>query len=106
MQQSRTEERRSIITRVELNWEDASGQAVSQSALLMDRSLGGAGIAITIPIATGTHVTIKERNRTLVGTVRYCRRERREFLLGVQYDEKDPAWARPVRGILTPTITP
>lgn len=96
MQHTRAEERRSIITRVELSWEDSSGNTVSQSALLMDRSLGGAGIVVKAPIPSGTHLTIRDRARTLEGTVRYCRLNGREFLVGIQYDEKDPSWARRV----------
>lgn len=94
MQQARTEERRSIISRVELSWLDATGQTVSHMALMVDRSLSGAGIAVSTPVTAGTRLSIKERSRTLTGTVRYCRPAGREYLIGVQYDEKDPAWSR------------
>lgn len=93
-QSARTEERRTLISRVELSWQDPNGQSVSQTALMVDRSIGGAGFAVNSSIAAGTRLSIKERSRTLTGTVRYCHVSGREYLIGVQYEEKDPAWAR------------
>ena len=96
MHHARTEERRPVVTRVKLTWENDSGQSVSQTALVVDRSLGGAGIAAHTPIPAGTHLSIKERTRTLTGTVRYCRPTGQEYAIGVQYEEKDAAWSKPL----------
>jgi hypothetical protein len=95
MSEPRTAERRFVITPVELRWQDASGQTVSHPALLVDRSSSGAGIESALAIQTGTSLSIKERTRTLTGTVRYCRQSGDEFIVGVKYDETDLFWARP-----------
>ncbi len=81
------------MCRISVAWTDHRGIQQSQTGLLEDRSLAGAGISVIHPIPVGTKVTFRGRKRELVGTVRYCRRARHNYLVGIRLDERDEAWA-------------
>jgi hypothetical protein len=81
-----TDFRKPVLTRVDVSWADASGKWQAVSARMEDRSPGGAGIRITLPVAVGSKVRIQSRQDDFAGEVRYCRADGRDFLLGIQRD--------------------
>src|ERR1700689_582647 len=79
-----------VMTLVEASWEDQSG-VQSVAARMEDRSSGGACIRINTPVGVGSKVRIQWRFEQFSGTAKYCRREGREYLAGIQRDlVKDP----------------
>lgn len=81
------------MCRISVAWTDREGAQQTQTGLLEDRSLAGAGISVNHPIPVGTKVKFRGRKRELAGIVRYCRRGRINYLIGVRLDERDEAWA-------------
>ena len=67
----------------EISWEDASGQHCQASAVLEDRSNSGACVRLTRPVAVGSVVTIRWQREQFSAVARNCRRDGREFLIGV-----------------------
>ena len=68
----------------EISWEDASGQHCQASAVLEDRSNSGACVRLTRPVAVGSVVTIRWQREQFSAVARNCRRDGREFLIGVR----------------------
>lgn len=68
----------------EISWEDASGQHCQASAVLEDRSTSGACVRLTRPLAVGSVVTIRWQREQFSAVARNCRRDGREFLIGVR----------------------
>jgi hypothetical protein len=68
----------------EISWEDASGQHCQASAVLEDRSNSGACVRLTRPVAVGSVVTIRWQREQFSAVARNCRRDGREFVIGVR----------------------
>ncbi|HEX6824056.1 MAG TPA: hypothetical protein VF123_18490 [Candidatus Sulfotelmatobacter sp.] len=68
----------------EISREDASGQHCQASAVLEDRSTSGACVRLTRPLAVGSVVTIRWQREQFSAVARNCRRDGREFLIGVR----------------------
>ena len=68
----------------EISWEDASGQHCQAPAVLEDRSTSGACVRLTRPVAVGSVVTIRWQREQFSAVARNCRRDGREFLIGVR----------------------
>jgi hypothetical protein len=81
------------MCRISVAWTDHKGIQQTQAGLLEDRSLTGAGISVIHPIPVGTKVTFRGRKRELAGIVRYCRRGRLNYQVGIRLDQTDEAWA-------------
>jgi hypothetical protein len=68
----------------EISWQDASGQHCQAPAVLEDRSNSGACVRLTRPVAVGSVVTIRWQREQFSAVARNCRRDGREFLIGVR----------------------
>jgi len=68
----------------EISWDDASGQHCQAPAVLEDRSNSGACVRLTRPVAVGSVVTIRWQREQFSAVARNCRRDGREFVIGVR----------------------
>jgi hypothetical protein len=68
----------------EISWEDASGQHCQAPAVLEDRSNSGACVRLTRPVAVGSVLTIRWQREQFSAVARNCRRDGREFVIGVR----------------------
>jgi hypothetical protein len=93
MRHTRTEPRKVILCRITVTWESETEGAKSQSGLMEDRSRSGAGVSVDEPIPVGAAVKIRGRQRELAAVVKYCQRKNMRYLIGVQYEKADEAWA-------------
>jgi hypothetical protein len=75
-----------VMTLVEASWEDSDGASQKITARMEDKSVGGACIRVKTPIRVGSKLRIQWRFDQFTGTVRYCRGEGREYLVGIQRD--------------------
>jgi hypothetical protein len=91
MDEKRQAPRVAIMKRVEVLWEDDTHALRGAPATILDRAAGGICLQLTIPIAVGSKLTIKERNERLSGTVVNSRREKNDYVLGIQWSARaDP----------------
>jgi hypothetical protein len=84
------------MARAEAQWEDPTGTLRVALAMLEDISQGGAGVRLRQPINVGSKLRIKWHKEQFSGTVRHCRRDGTDYVLGVQRDvsEQDAALGR------------
>jgi hypothetical protein len=96
------EPRTTIWAVAEVCWEDPAGLPYHAPATLEDTSLSGACIRIKTPITVGSRLTVKWHREHFSAVARNCRRDGRDFLLGVRRE--------PLRGAAEtsplPTISP
>src|SRR5579872_885340 len=64
-------------------WLDSAGEAVHSAATLEDTSRSGACLRMRSPVQIGSHLTVKWHREQFSAIARNCRRDGREFLLGV-----------------------
>jgi hypothetical protein len=74
------------MARVDVLWGDDDGIPRIVPGTLEDRSTRGVCIRMQNPIRVGTMVTIKWGSEQFSGTVTNCRRQRTEYVLGVNRD--------------------
>jgi hypothetical protein len=74
------------MARAEAQWEDPTGTLRVALAMLEDISQGGAGVRLRQPINVGSKLRIKWHKEQFSGTVRHCRRDGMDYVLGVQRD--------------------
>jgi hypothetical protein len=84
-----SELRTPVMIFVEAAWQDENGLPQKTRACMEDKSVGGAGLRFKTPIAPGTQVRIQWRFEEFSGVVKYCRRDGREYLVGVQRESQD-----------------
>src|SRR5437764_4601954 len=70
----------------EVYWEDKSGKPLRTRATLEDTSRSGACLRVNAPIEIGSRVQIKWHREQFSAVTRNCRRDGRDFLLGVRRD--------------------
>ena len=87
MSATRTEPRTAIMAVVEVSWEDQFGTRHSSSAKLEDTSLSGACLRVKVPVAIGSTMNVNSYRERFSGIARYCRTDRRDFVVGVQKDK-------------------
>ena len=80
------EARTAVMIRVEVSWEDASGNFRSVSARMEDKSLSGACIRVKTPIDVGSKVRVQWRFEQFSGVVKYCRLEDWDYVVGMRRD--------------------
>ena len=80
------------MRRISIAWDDEDGSPRTQSGVLEDISLSGAGVCVNKPIPAGTKVRIRGKHRELAGTVRHCRTEEFQYFVGIQLDVADEEW--------------
>jgi hypothetical protein len=86
-----TDFRKPVLTLVEVSWTDAGGTVQTVGARMEDKSVGGACIRVKTPIVAGSKMRVQGRIEHFSGTVRYCRPEGMEYLVGVQRDAMESA---------------
>ena len=86
MSEKRTEIRIPLMARVDVLWGDEDGTPRVAPAILDDMSPGGVSVRMKGPIRVGSKVTIKWGSQQVSGTVTNSRREKAEYVLGVQRD--------------------
>jgi hypothetical protein len=72
---------------VEVSWEDQFGTRHTSSARLEDTSPSGACLRVKVPVAIGSAMKVNSYRERFSGTSRYCRADRRDFVVGVQKDK-------------------
>jgi hypothetical protein len=77
------------MIRVEVSWEDSSGNLRSVPARMEDKSLSGACIRVKKPIEVGVRLRIQWRFEQFSGVVKYCRREDWDYVAGIQRDAEN-----------------
>jgi hypothetical protein len=95
----RTEPRTAMMAVVEVSWEDQCGTRHTSSAKLEDTSPSGACLRVKVPVAIGSAMKVNSYRERFSGTTRYCRTDRREFVVGVQKDKN-------VNRFLTDVVAP
>jgi hypothetical protein len=75
-----------LMARFDVLWGDEDGTPRVAPGTLEDWSQCGVSVRMKNAIRVGSHVTIKWGNEQDSGTVANCRRERSEYVLGVQRD--------------------
>ena len=84
---------------VEVSWEDQFGTRHTSSAKLEDTSPSGACLRVKVPVAIGSPMKVNSYRERFSGTARYCRTDRRDFVVGVQKDKN-------VNRFLTDVVAP
>jgi hypothetical protein len=83
----RTEPRTAMMAVVEVSWEDQFGTRHTSSARLEDTSPSGACLRVKVPVAIGSAMKVNSYRERFSGTARYCRTDRRDFVVGLQKDK-------------------
>jgi hypothetical protein len=90
----------------EISWQDASGQHCQAPAVLEDRSNSGACVRLTRPVAVGSVVTIRWQREQFSAVARNCRRDGREFLIGLRRDAQNGTQSKnSASGKLAPAVS-
>jgi hypothetical protein len=76
-----------MMALVEVSWEDQFGTRHTSSAKLEDISVSGACLRVKVPVAIGSAMRVNSYRERFSGTARYCRTDRRDFVVGVQKDK-------------------
>jgi hypothetical protein len=88
---------------VEVSWEDQFGTRHTSSAKLEDTSPSGACLRVKVPVAIGSPMKVNSYRERFSGTTRYCRTDRRDFVVGIQ---KDKNLSRFLTDIVAPNLPP
>jgi len=75
-----------VMKRIEVLWEDDTHALRGAPATIIDRASGGICLQMTIPIAIGSKLTIKERDERFSGIVVNSRREHKDYILAIQWN--------------------
>jgi hypothetical protein len=84
--EKRTEFRIPLMARVDVLWGDEDGTPRVAPATLEDTSHGGMSVRMKNAILVGSHVTVKWGSEQDSGIVTNCRREKLDYILGIQRD--------------------
>ena len=93
MRSGRHEDRELCAELVEVQWQPESEPARSEWAILEDISASGACLEIERPIPPDTLVSLRFREDGCEARVKYCKFDRINYLLGVQF-EGGYRWSR------------
>jgi hypothetical protein len=74
------------MARVDVLWGDEDGTPHVAPATLEDTSHRGMSMRMKNAIRIGSHVTVKWGSEQDSGTVTNCRKEKAEYVLGIQRD--------------------
>ena len=90
----------------EISWEEASGQRCKAPAVLEDRSNSGACVRLTRPVAVGSVVTIRWQREQFSAVARNCRKDGREFLIGLRREAQNGTQSKnSASGKLAPAVS-
>jgi hypothetical protein len=84
--EKRAELRIPLMARVDVLWADENGAPRVAPATLEDWSDRGVSARMKNPIRVGSHLTVKWGSEQFSGIVTHCRREKVEYVLGIQRD--------------------
>ena len=84
MSEKRTEFKIPLMARVDVLWGDEDGTPRVAPATLEDASHRGMSVRSKNAIRVGSHVTIKRGSEQDSGIVTNCRREKADYVLGIQ----------------------
>jgi hypothetical protein len=99
----RTEPRTAMMAVVEVSWEDQFGTRHTSSAKLEDTSPSGACLRVKVPVTIGSAMRVNSYRERFSGTARYCRTDRRDFIVGIQ---KDKNANRFLTDVVVPNLPP
>jgi hypothetical protein len=80
------------MARVDVLWADEDGTPRVAPATLEDTSHRGMSVRMKNAVCVGSHVTVKWGSEQDSGIVTNCRREKKDYILGIQREateEKD-----------------
>jgi len=101
----RTEPRRNRMRRVEVEFWGEGETRRKMSLLQEDESSRGVALSVPTSVTVGARVRIRTHDRERLGTVRNCRRDGREYIVGVQYDVDNNENEQATPGaLLNPTV--
>jgi hypothetical protein len=89
MKEETHDPRTPVMILVEVSWEDHSGTAQRVRARIENKSAGGACIRLSKKISVGTRLRTEGQWEKFAGETRYCRKDGREYLVGVQRDRTE-----------------
>ena len=78
------------MVRVEAAWEDETGTPQVATAMLEEKSAGGANVRLKKRIGIGLAVKIAGTKEQFSGIVRHCFHDGAEYVLGIQRDPENP----------------
>jgi hypothetical protein len=87
MSDATPEPRTPVMIMVEASWVDHSGKVQKVSARIENKSSGGACIRLSRRISVGTQLMIEGKWEKFSGEARYCRKDGRDYLVGIQRDK-------------------
>jgi hypothetical protein len=103
MSATRTEPRTAMMALVEVSWEDHFGTRHTSSAKQEDTSPSGACLRVKVPVTIGSSMKVNSHRERFSGIARYCRTDRRDFVVGIQ---KDKNTNRFLTDIVAPNLSP
>lgn len=89
MRDGAPEPRTSVMIMVDASWEDQDGTVQRMRARMENKSAGGACIRLSQKLSVGTRVLIEGQWDRFSGEARYCRKDGREYLIGIQKDRTE-----------------
>jgi hypothetical protein len=81
------EPRTPVMIVVQASWEEPGGAVQTLAARMEDRSVGGALIRLSKAVSVGSQLTIRSHREQFSGVSKYCRRDGKDFLVGIQKDK-------------------
>jgi hypothetical protein len=93
MSKGTPEARTPVMIMVEAFWQDQSGTVQSVHARMQNKSPGGACLRLKSQIEVGTKLRVEGRWDKFSGVARYCRKDGRDYVVGIQKDSAEPAGA-------------
>ncbi len=87
--EKRTEQRIPLMARVDILWMDAQLTPRVSPATLEDRSHAGVSVRMKESMEITSHVTIKSGTLQFSGMVTNCRREKKDFVIGIRLDVRE-----------------
>jgi len=100
MSQGAPEPRTPVMIMVEASWDDQNGLRQRSRARMENKSPGGACVRLSKSVRAGTRLRIEGKWEQFWGEVRYCRKDGRDYLIGVQKDKS----SRPTAPAVEPAI--
>jgi hypothetical protein len=82
--EKRIEFRIPLMARVDVLWGDEDGTPRVAPATLEDTSHRGMSVRMKNAVRVGSHVTVKWGSEQVSGIVTNCRREKKDYILGIQ----------------------
>ena len=89
MKDGTPEPRTPVMIMVEASWQDQSGTVQKVRARIENKSPGGACVRLNEKLGVGTSLLLEGQWDKFSGDVRYCRKDGRDYLVGIQRHRAD-----------------